>query len=79
MDEPFGFLSTTPLSNDVLSQKWDTVRQKAESEASVLSRCATKDKCPAAAQQFIKIIVEGREHQGLARVGVVNRAVNLSE
>jgi predicted transglutaminase-like cysteine proteinase len=78
LDGPFGFLSTTSFSDDVLSEKWKTVRQKAESEASVLSRCVTEEECPAAARRFLEIVAEGRARQGLARVGVINRAVNLS-
>ena len=78
IDGPFSFLTTTPLGDGALWEKWETVRQQADSEASVLSRCATKGKCPAAARRFLRIVAEGRKRQGLARVGIINRAVNLS-
>jgi len=78
LDEPFGFLSTVPVINGELSEKWKTLRDQVDLELSVLSRCATKKECPAAPRQFLAIMAVAREHQGLAHVGVINRAVNLS-
>ena len=77
-DEPFGFLSTIPVSGGYLTEKWRTVIHRIKSEASVLSNCAITEECPTAARRFLEIVAEGRAHQGLARVGVINRAVNLS-
>jgi predicted transglutaminase-like cysteine proteinase len=78
LGEPFGFLSTVPVINGELAEKWKIVRDQVESEVSVFSRCVTKEECPAAARRFLKIIAMAREYRGLAQVGFINRAVNLS-
>jgi len=78
LDEPFGYLSTVPVSSGELPERWETVRRQVDSEASILSSCATKEECPAAVRRFLEIIAEARSRGGLARVGVINRAVNLS-
>jgi hypothetical protein len=78
LDEPFGVLSTVPVSSGELPERWKTVRRHVGSEASILSSCATSEECPAAARRFLEIIAEARSRDGLARIGVINRAVNLS-
>jgi predicted transglutaminase-like cysteine proteinase len=78
LGEPFGFLSTVPVINGELAEKWKIVRDQVESEVSVFSRCVTKEECPAAARRFLKIIAMARAYRGPAQVGFINRAVNLS-
>lgn len=43
-----------------------------------LERCRAQQECPPAAQEFLRIIAEGCDRDGLARIGVINRAVNLA-
>ena len=52
---------------------------KIRSEIEALDRCRTTlELCPPSAQDFFAIITEGRERSGLARIGVINRAINLA-
>jgi predicted transglutaminase-like cysteine proteinase len=77
-DEPFDFFSTVPVRSGDLPKRWETVTRQVESETSVLLSCMTQEECPVAARRFLEIVDEAREYHGLARVGVINRAVNLS-
>jgi predicted transglutaminase-like cysteine proteinase len=75
--EPFGLLAD-PIVTGEVSAKWQTVRREIEAETTVLARCQAGQKCPAAARKFISIIAEGRGREGLARIGLINRAINLA-
>jgi len=58
--------------------KWRLVEEKIDGEAAVLERCRARQECPPAAQEFLRIVGEGRDRDGLTRIGVINRAVNLA-
>jgi len=76
--EPFGLRLTEALPNEV-SAKWADLQSRILSEEETLAVCrAGSNGCPAAARQFLQIIELGRQHHGRARLGMVNRAVNLS-
>ena len=46
--------------------------------SSILAGCRSgENPCPAAAREFLNIIEAGRERQGRARLGEINRAINL--
>lgn len=75
--EPFGLLAL-PITTGEISVKWQSVRSEIKAEADVLARCQAGQECPAAAREFLGIVVEGREQLGLARIGVINRAINLA-
>jgi predicted transglutaminase-like cysteine proteinase len=47
-------------------------------ETAVRARCQAQQECPPAARKLLSIVAEGVEHDGLARAGVINRAVNLA-
>jgi predicted transglutaminase-like cysteine proteinase len=68
---------TVPTAGE-LSSKWHALETEIEQEASVLARCRTEQACPAAARDFLKIIAEGAGRSGLARIGLINRAINLA-
>lgn len=74
---PFGLLAV-PITTGDVSAKWQSVRSEIEAEAAVLARCQAEQKCPGAAREFLGIVAEGRERDGLARIGVINRAINLA-
>jgi predicted transglutaminase-like cysteine proteinase len=76
--EPFGFSSAVPVKAGELAKKWQRVTREIKSEAALLSRCLDYQDCSVTARKFLEIIAEGREHDGLARVGRINRAINLS-
>jgi predicted transglutaminase-like cysteine proteinase len=76
--EPFG-PTTVPLTGGEYLTKWRLVELKIRSEIETLDRCRTTlEFCPPSAQDFLAIIAEGRERSGLARIGVINRAINLA-
>src|SRR4029077_3563500 len=43
----------------------------------VLARCRAQQACPGPAQDLLNIVSEGAHRTGLARVGGINRAVDL--
>jgi len=62
-----------------LSAKWAELQSRILSERETLAACyADEGHCPAAARRFIAIIEIARQRQGRARLGEINRAVNLS-
>jgi predicted transglutaminase-like cysteine proteinase len=76
--EPFGLNTVAVTSGEVLT-KWNGVVAGIRAEREVLQRCReTTNLCPDAAQKFIAVIAEGRAREGRARIGVVNRAINLA-
>jgi predicted transglutaminase-like cysteine proteinase len=44
----------------------------------VLARCRAQEACPVVAQNLLDIVAEGAGRSGLARVGLINRAVDLA-
>ncbi len=80
--EPFG-LDVVPVNGGELLTKWNSVIDDIRTESDVLAHCgdgATSGatSCPAAAQKFLDVVAEGRMQEGRARIGVVNRAINLA-
>ena len=76
--EPFG-LDALPLTGGQVLSKWTGVVAAIRTEREILSRCRyTTDPCPAAAQKFLTVIADGRAHDGRARFGVINRAINMA-
>jgi predicted transglutaminase-like cysteine proteinase len=74
---PLFGMQTEPTMGDV-SSKWHAVEAEIEHEQAVMARCRTDQTCPAAARVLLGIIAEGVNRTGRARVGLVNRAVNLA-
>ena len=76
--EPFGLNAVAVTSGEVLS-KWTGLVADVRAESKILDHCRdTTQLCPAAAQKFLAVIAEGRAHAGRARIGVVNRAINMA-
>jgi len=76
--EPFG-LHTTEVLAGPLWNKWHTVVAQIRAESEILAGCtAASAACPKAAARFLAIVANGRTRAGLARLGEINRAVNLS-
>jgi predicted transglutaminase-like cysteine proteinase len=74
---PLFGMETEPATGDV-SSKWHTVEAEIEQEETVLARCRTEQACPAVARDLLDIVAEGAGRAGRARVGLINRAVNLA-
>lgn len=76
--EPFG-LNTVPVSNGEVLSKWIGVEADIRAENDILSRCrASAELCPAAARRFLTIVDQGLAQTGRARIGIINRAINLA-
>jgi predicted transglutaminase-like cysteine proteinase len=79
--EPFG-LKTVSVEGGELLAKWVGVEADIRAESEILSRCRENHEiaefCPSAAKSFLAIIAEGRADTGRARIGVINRAINLA-
>jgi len=74
---PLFGLATEPVAGQV-GAKWRPVEADIESELDVLARCRAGDACPAVARELMKIVAAGAGRDGLARVGLINRAVDLA-
>lgn len=78
-DEPFG-LSTSTLTEGPLRAKWLAVAKTIAAEADVIAACAAdRDHCASQpALRFLDIVSAATAREGLARLGEVNRAINLA-
>ena len=76
--EPFG-LAAAPISFGGVLTKWSGVETDIRAGNDVLARCRDNiETCPAPARDFLAIVDQGRKLTGRARIGVINRAVNLA-
>jgi predicted transglutaminase-like cysteine proteinase len=76
--EPFGF-DTIPVASGGILSKWNGVEADIQADNAILSRCrASAELCPPAARNFLAIIGQGRAQTGRARIGIINRAINLA-
>jgi predicted transglutaminase-like cysteine proteinase len=76
--KPFG-LDAIPVTSGEITRKWRRVIDEIRAESEILARCRDDaEDCPAAAQKFLAVIAEGRAHDGRARYGLINRAINLA-
>ncbi len=77
--EPFG-LPTSTVSEGPLRAKWLEVERAIAAEASIIAGCETDPShCTSRpALRFLDIVKAAAARQGLARLGEINRAVNLA-
>jgi predicted transglutaminase-like cysteine proteinase len=77
--EPFGLFAST-LSAGSLREKWLGVERKLDDERVQLALCdGDRDRCVSpAALQFLAIVDTARAREGRARLGEINRAINLA-
>ena len=78
-DEPFG-LSTVAATEGALTTTWRHLQLEMQSDERIVVQCRAEPRsCTSpAALRFIAIVNEGNGHEGLARIGLINRAVNLA-
>jgi predicted transglutaminase-like cysteine proteinase len=76
--EPFG-LSTATVTKGAVLEKWLGVERGVDDERLVLRICQeNRASCQSqAALQFLAIVDSGRRLEGRARLGEINRAINL--
>ena len=77
--EPFG-LTAIPVSAGSVHEKWSVLNHKLDDERVQLALCdGDRERCASqAALQFLAIVDTGRTHEGRARFGEINRAINLA-
>jgi predicted transglutaminase-like cysteine proteinase len=77
--EPFGF-STSPVSGGGLLAKWLGVAHRIDDERVQLALCdGDREHCVSdAALKFLAIVDDARALEGRARLGKINRAINLA-
>jgi predicted transglutaminase-like cysteine proteinase len=76
--EPFG-LPTITVSANPFAATWDIIQNGIRSDREVLLRCReATEHCSAAALSLLAIVAEGSAYTGRARIGVINRAINLT-
>ncbi|HET9716227.1 MAG TPA: transglutaminase-like cysteine peptidase [Pseudolabrys sp.] len=76
--EPFGFVSAAASYRD-FADKWAELQSRMSAEQGVLAACRSDAaKCPKPAIQLLSIVEAGRKQKGRARIGHINRAVNLA-
>jgi predicted transglutaminase-like cysteine proteinase len=77
--EPFG-LSTSTLSFGGLREKWRDLERQLDDERVQLALCdGDRERCVSpAALQFLAIVDTARTREGRARLGEINRAINLA-
>jgi predicted transglutaminase-like cysteine proteinase len=77
--EPFGLFASA-LSWGALREKWLDVERKLGDERVQLALCdGDRDRCASpAALQLLAIVDDGRAREGRARLGEINRAINLA-
>jgi predicted transglutaminase-like cysteine proteinase len=77
-DEPFR-LSTSTVTTGAVLEKWLEVKREVDDERGVLRSCEENSgSCQSqAALQFLAIVDSARGLEGRARLGEINRAINL--
>jgi predicted transglutaminase-like cysteine proteinase len=76
--EPFA-LDVESVTAGAVLDKWNGLVADIRAESEILTRCRSDaHHCPVAARKFLTVIADGRAHQGRARIGVINRDINLA-
>jgi len=71
-------MDTEPVTDGALLDKWRRVEAIITKDLEVIAECQASKPCPAPAQKLIDLSLEGASRSGRARVGVINRAVDLA-
>ena len=75
---PLFGMDTVPLLGGDVSEKWNRARVEIARELEAVARCRVNQPCPPAAQKLIDLSSEGAGRSGRAKVGLINRAVDLA-
>jgi predicted transglutaminase-like cysteine proteinase len=78
VEEPFASRGLH-FADGPLAQIWQDVKLRVLIDMASLALCAAQEaSCSPAARALRKIVDEARNHDGLARIGLINRAINLA-
>jgi predicted transglutaminase-like cysteine proteinase len=76
--EPFNLTATAVQQGDVPA-RWAELQSRMLADERALATCsAAHGPCPTAAQRLLSIVELGRKREGRARLGWINRAINVS-
>jgi predicted transglutaminase-like cysteine proteinase len=75
--QPFG-METEPVMEGALLDKWRRVQSAISKELEAIAQCRAGKFCPAPVQRLLDVSLEAAGRGGRARVGLINRAVNLA-
>jgi predicted transglutaminase-like cysteine proteinase len=76
-DQLFG-MNTEPVTAGALFDKWRDTRAGIAQDLAIVARCEANEPCPGAAQKLIGLSLEGAGRSERARIGLINRAVDLA-
>lgn len=76
-DQIFG-LDTEPVTQGRLLDKWLRIEADITKELKIIAQCQASKPCPAPAQMLMELSLEGVNRSWRARVGLINRAVDLA-
>lgn len=71
-------MQTEPLFGGTVIEKWNRAKAAIAEELSTINQCRAKNDCPADVQKLIALSAEGASRSGRAKVGFINRAVDLA-
>jgi predicted transglutaminase-like cysteine proteinase len=75
---PLFGMDTVPLFDGDVLEKWSRARAEIARELEAVARCRVNQACPPAAQKLVDLSSEGAGRSGRAKVGLINRAVDLA-
>jgi predicted transglutaminase-like cysteine proteinase len=75
---PLFGMATEPVPDGDIAERWRAIKADIGLAQEVLARCRAQQACPLVAQSLLDIVAEGADHTGRARVGLINRAVDLA-
>jgi len=76
-ERPLFGMETEPVVGG-LASKWRAIELEIGREEKVLADCRAQKPCPEPAQNLLNIVAEGGDRTGRARVGLINKAVDLA-
>jgi predicted transglutaminase-like cysteine proteinase len=77
--QPFEVSTTSLVRGEPLVRMWQGIQAGMRAEMISLALCrAQTQMCSPAARKLEGIVSEARSHSGLARIGIINRAVNMA-
>jgi predicted transglutaminase-like cysteine proteinase len=71
-------MDTEPVTEGELLQKWSRAKAEMAQELQTVGRCRANNACPPDAQRLIDLSSEGAGRNGRAKVGLINRAIDLA-
>jgi predicted transglutaminase-like cysteine proteinase len=71
-------MESEPVMEGALLDKWGRVQEAIGKALEAIAQCQAGKSCPASVQRLLDLSLEGAGRNGRARVGLINRAVDLA-